>query len=102
MSRAAMPPLRLVGLRTELGEQVIHDGVDLEMKKGEILGLVGASGAGKSVLLRSIIGLLPPVAGRMTTDRRSSMQHIRAPSGFISPAPPCCSASCSTVSVFRC
>ena len=60
MSPASASPLRLVGLRTELGEQVIHDGVDLEMKKGEILGLVGASGAGKSVLLRSIIGLLPP------------------------------------------
>jgi ABC-type transporter Mla maintaining outer membrane lipid asymmetry ATPase subunit MlaF len=87
MSRASASPLRLAGVRTEIGGAVIHDGVDLEMKKGEILGLVRASGAGKSVLLRSIIGLLPPVAGRMTTDRRNPMQHIRAPSGSTSPAP---------------
>lgn len=65
MSRPAEPPVRLVDVRTEIGGQVIHDGVDLEVKRGEILGLVGASGAGKSVLLRSIIGLLPPVAGRV-------------------------------------
>jgi phospholipid/cholesterol/gamma-HCH transport system ATP-binding protein len=65
MSPAAAPPLRLSGVRTEIGGQVIHDGVDLEMRPGEILGLVGASGAGKSVLLRSIIGLLPPVEGRI-------------------------------------
>lgn len=57
------PPLVLEDVRTAIGGQVIHDGVDLTMRRGEVLGLVGASGAGKSVLLRSIIGLLRPIAG---------------------------------------
>lgn len=56
-------PLVLQGVITELGGRIIHDGVDLVMKRGEVLGLVGASGSGKSVLLRCIIGLLPPTAG---------------------------------------
>lgn len=56
-------PLSIEGVRTEIGGRVIHDGVDLAMRRGEVLGLVGASGAGKSVLLRSIIGLLPPISG---------------------------------------
>jgi phospholipid/cholesterol/gamma-HCH transport system ATP-binding protein len=42
---------------------VVHDGLDLDVRKGEILGVVGGSGSGKSVLLRSIIGLITPVAG---------------------------------------
>ena len=57
------PPLEVKGLRTEIGEQVIHKGLDLTVKRGEILGLVGGSGSGKSVLLKSIIGLLPPASG---------------------------------------
>lgn len=56
-------PLILEGVVTELSGRIIHDGVDLVMKRGEVLGLVGASGSGKSVLLRCIIGLLPPKAG---------------------------------------
>jgi phospholipid/cholesterol/gamma-HCH transport system ATP-binding protein len=59
-------PLVLRGVRTEISGHVIHDGVDLTMRRGEVLGLVGASGSGKSVLLRSIIGLLPPTAGTIT------------------------------------
>lgn len=58
-------PLVLQGVCTEIGGHVIHDGVNLTMKRGEVLGLVGASGSGKSVLLRSIIGLLPPTAGKV-------------------------------------
>ena len=41
------------------------NGLDLDVKRGEILGFVGASGAGKSVLTRTIIGLVPKVAGRI-------------------------------------
>jgi phospholipid/cholesterol/gamma-HCH transport system ATP-binding protein len=51
------------GLRTQFGTQVVHDGLDLDVWRGEILGVVGGSGTGKSVLLRAIAGLLKPAAG---------------------------------------
>ncbi|MDX2300792.1 MAG: ABC transporter ATP-binding protein [Xanthomonadaceae bacterium] len=51
------------GLRTQFGDNVIHDDLDLEVRRGEILGVVGGSGTGKSVLMRAIIGLKPPTAG---------------------------------------
>jgi phospholipid/cholesterol/gamma-HCH transport system ATP-binding protein len=51
------------GLRTRFGAHVIHDGLDLEVHRGEVLGVVGGSGAGKSVLLRHILGLLRPERG---------------------------------------
>jgi phospholipid/cholesterol/gamma-HCH transport system ATP-binding protein len=51
------------GLRNTFGEQVVHDGLDLEVRRGEIYGVVGGSGTGKSVLMRSIIGLQKPDAG---------------------------------------
>jgi phospholipid/cholesterol/gamma-HCH transport system ATP-binding protein len=49
--------LKLRGVRTQFGDNVIHDKLDLDVFKGEIMGLVGGSGTGKSVLLRTIIGL---------------------------------------------
>ena len=54
------------GLRNGFGEQVVHDGLDLNVRRGEILGVVGGSGTGKSVLMRSIIGLQTPQAGEIT------------------------------------
>ncbi|HEU0043993.1 ABC transporter ATP-binding protein [Sphingomonas sp.] len=51
------------GLKNGFGEQVVHEGLDLEVRRGEILGVVGGSGTGKSVLMRSIIGLQTPLAG---------------------------------------
>ncbi|MDT9599275.1 ABC transporter ATP-binding protein [Sphingosinicella rhizophila] len=54
------------GLRNAFGEQVVHEDLDLEVKRGEILGVVGGSGTGKSVLMRSIIGLQTPEAGDIT------------------------------------
>jgi phospholipid/cholesterol/gamma-HCH transport system ATP-binding protein len=62
------PVIRIRGLRNAFGEegqQVIHDGLDLDVKRGEILGVVGGSGTGKSVLMRSIIGLQTPEAGEV-------------------------------------
>ena len=53
------------GLRTQFGAHVVHDGLDLDVRRGEILGVVGGSGTGKSVLLRAITGLVTPAAGRV-------------------------------------
>ena len=54
------------GLCNSFGEQVIHQDLDLDVKRGEIIGVVGGSGTGKSVLMRSIIGLQEPTAGEIT------------------------------------
>ena len=51
------------GLVTRFGPQVIHDGLDLDVFRGEVLGVVGGSGTGKSVLLREIVGLMRPAEG---------------------------------------
>ena len=56
-------PIRIRGLRNQFGEQVVHEDLDLDVRRGEILGVVGGSGTGKSVLMRSIIGLQQPTAG---------------------------------------
>lgn len=60
------PAVTVEGLKTQFGSQVIHDGLDLEVRRGEVLGVVGGSGTGKSVLLREIIGLQRPSDGRIT------------------------------------
>ncbi|MFT4054535.1 MAG: ABC transporter ATP-binding protein [Novosphingobium sp.] len=59
-------PILVEGLRSAFGDHVIHDDLDLKVRKGEILGVVGGSGTGKSVLMRSIIGLQQPAEGSIT------------------------------------
>ncbi len=51
------------GLRNQFGPQVVHENLDFDVYRGEIVGVVGGSGSGKSVLMRSIIGLNRPAAG---------------------------------------
>lgn len=63
MESQATPIISIRGLRTQFGSQVIHDNLDLNVRRGEVLGVVGGSGTGKSVLLRTIIGLNRPRAG---------------------------------------
>jgi phospholipid/cholesterol/gamma-HCH transport system ATP-binding protein len=58
--------IRVRGLATRFGAQVVHKDLDLEVMRGEILGVVGPSGCGKSVLLREIVGLDPPTEGEIT------------------------------------
>ena len=84
------PVIRVRGLVNRFGEQVVHDGVDLDVRRGEILGVVGGSGSGKSVLMRSIIGLRTPDAGEIEVlgvDARSAdpaaRLHIERNSGVL-------------------
>jgi phospholipid/cholesterol/gamma-HCH transport system ATP-binding protein len=53
------------GLRNSFGDQIVHEGLDLDVRRGEILGVVGGSGTGKSVLMRSVIGLQRPDEGEI-------------------------------------
>ena len=55
--------IQIRGLRNQFGDQIIHDNLDLDVRRGEVLGVVGGSGTGKSVLLRTIVGLNRPRAG---------------------------------------
>jgi phospholipid/cholesterol/gamma-HCH transport system ATP-binding protein len=55
--------IKVRGLCNSFGDQIIHHNLDLDVHRGEILGVVGGSGTGKSVLMRSIIGLQQPDAG---------------------------------------
>ena len=57
------PALEVIDLVNAFGENVVHDRLNLSVKRGEILGVVGGSGAGKSVLLNTIIGLREPQSG---------------------------------------
>jgi phospholipid/cholesterol/gamma-HCH transport system ATP-binding protein len=56
-------PVVIKGLRNSFGDQVVHEGLNLKVRRGEVLGVVGGSGSGKSVLMRSIIGLQVPDEG---------------------------------------
>ena len=57
--------IRIRGLVNQFGEQTVHDGLDLDVRRGEIIGVVGGSGTGKSVMMRSILGLRKPNAGEI-------------------------------------
>jgi phospholipid/cholesterol/gamma-HCH transport system ATP-binding protein len=59
----ATPVVRVRALVSRFGAQVVHDGLDMDVPSNEIFGVVGGSGAGKSVLLRTILGLRAPDAG---------------------------------------
>jgi len=69
------------GLRNQFGSHVVHEDLDLDVFKGEILGVVGGSGTGKSVLLRTIAGLQRPANGSVTvlgTDVLTADEDTRA------------------------
>lgn len=65
MKRCVEPIIQIRGLENRFGSHVVHQNLDLDVYKGEILGMVGGSGSGKSVLLRSIVGLRKPDAGEV-------------------------------------
>ncbi|MBT0666827.1 ABC transporter ATP-binding protein [Novosphingobium profundi] len=67
-------PICVSGLTNAFGEHLIHEDLDLKVRKGEVLGVVGGSGTGKSVLMRSIIGLQTPSSGEIEVLGRNMME----------------------------
>ncbi len=65
MGNDADPAIKVERLVTRMGGKLLHDSIDLTVRRGEIMGVVGGSGTGKSVLLREIIGLNRPDSGRI-------------------------------------
>jgi phospholipid/cholesterol/gamma-HCH transport system ATP-binding protein len=82
------PAIQIEGLVNRFGENTVHENLSLTMKRGEILGVVGGSGTGKSVLMRSIIGLQTPAEGQIdvlgqTMGARSDGVDIRSKWGIL-------------------
>jgi phospholipid/cholesterol/gamma-HCH transport system ATP-binding protein len=71
---ASGPVVAVHGIVNRFGAQVVHDGLDMEVRRGEIFGIVGGSGSGKSVLLRTILGLQRPKAGSVEIEGRNLTQ----------------------------
>jgi phospholipid/cholesterol/gamma-HCH transport system ATP-binding protein len=71
-----MDLIQVENFSKSFGTKVVHDGVNFSVKKGECLGLIGGSGTGKSVLLRSLIGLEKPDSGQIFFDGQS-IQNMR-------------------------
>ncbi len=65
------PAVRVRGLENRFGGQIVHAGLDMEVRRGEIFGVVGGSGAGKTVLLHTILGLRRADAGSVELDGRA-------------------------------
>lgn len=65
-----VPLIEVHGLVNRFGRQLVHDGLDMTVFPQEVFGIVGGSGSGKSVLLRTILGLQKPSAGTVKLDGR--------------------------------
>jgi phospholipid/cholesterol/gamma-HCH transport system ATP-binding protein len=70
------PPIEVRHLRSAFGDHVIHDDLNLTVQRGDVMGVVGGSGAGKSVLLNTIIGLKRPEGGTVRIFG-ADIQHAR-------------------------
>ena len=70
--------IEVEGVVTRFGKQTVHDGLSLQVRRGELVALIGGSGSGKSVLLREILGLQRPTAGSVRllgTDMWAAPEH---------------------------
>lgn len=65
MQETSKPIIQATGIHNQFGSQVVHTQLDFSVNSGEIVGVVGGSGSGKSVLMRTIIGLHKPQAGKV-------------------------------------
>ncbi len=71
---ASQPKIRLEGVEKSFGSKRVLAGIDLDIERGESMVLIGGSGTGKSVLLKHMIGLLHPDAGRVLVDGQDLAQ----------------------------
>jgi phospholipid/cholesterol/gamma-HCH transport system ATP-binding protein len=79
------PAVEVEGLVNRFGRRVVHNGLDMQVRAGEVFGIVGGSGSGKSVLLRTILGLQRPAAGvvriggaDITRMGEEQLRHVKA------------------------
>jgi len=72
---AARPVIRVRDIVNRFGAQTVHDGVSFDVQAGEVFGIVGGSGSGKSVLLKTMLGLHTPNAGAVEIEGRD-ITHI--------------------------
>jgi phospholipid/cholesterol/gamma-HCH transport system ATP-binding protein len=72
------PVVQVQGLVNRFGTQVVHNGLDMQVMPDEVFGIVGGSGTGKSVLLRTILGLQRPQAGVVRIDGQDITQMTEA------------------------
>jgi phospholipid/cholesterol/gamma-HCH transport system ATP-binding protein len=77
MSDAAIPKIRLRGLRKSFGSKLVLDSVDLDVMPRTSMVVIGGSGSGKSVLLKCILGLMEPDAGRIEIDGQNLLAMDR-------------------------
>ena len=76
MSDAATDGIRVRGLSKHYGSTVALNGLDLDIRPGEILGIAGPNGAGKSTLVRLLAGEEKPTAGELTLDGRPWFRRL--------------------------
>ncbi len=77
LDSTSQPKIRIRGLRKRFGDKVVLDGVDLDVMAGTSMVVIGGSGTGKSVLLKSILGLLEPDEGVIEIDGRNVLAMTR-------------------------
>src|SRR6185503_4187453 len=65
------PIISVRNVVNRFGAQTVHDGVSLDVRTGEVIGIVGGSGTGKSVLLRTMLGLHKPASGQVLVEGRN-------------------------------
>lgn len=71
------PKIALKGVKKAFGEKVVLDGIDLEVGRAQSLVVIGGSGTGKSVMLKSILGILTPDAGTIEIDGEDTTRFTR-------------------------
>ncbi|MGH7499676.1 MAG: ABC transporter ATP-binding protein, partial [Gemmatimonadales bacterium] len=82
--------IQLIGIHKRFGKQIVLNGVDFEVREGETVALLGPSGTGKSVLLKTIIGLIKPDSGTIIVDdkdvvhlKRRDLSELRSHIGYV-------------------